>query len=81
MKDNKGHPKDFKYFDTTIKYQCPMIREDSAYPNEIEDIVEVVLEEERYGYFIKSTKPGYRTKYFYDKYIDWLFYTKYIKEV
>lgn len=81
MKDNNKHPRDFKYFDTSKTYLCPMIRETTEYPNEVEDIVEVRLQEERYGYFINAIKPGYQSKYFYDKYLSWLFYTNYIKEV
>ena len=81
MKDNKGHPKNFIYFDTTKTYLCPMIRSNTAYPNEIEDIVEVRLEENSHGYFVYAINPGYDTKYFYDRYLQWLFYTNYIKEI
>ena len=81
MKNTKGNLKNFIHFDTTKTYMCPMIREDSVYPNEIEEIVEVKLVEVKNGYDIISLKPGYKSKYFYDKYLDWLFYTNYIKEV
>lgn len=81
MKYNKKQPKDFIHFDTSKTYACPMIRSDSKYPNEIEDIVEVKLVEDSLGYFVDSIQPGYERKYFYDKYLDYLFHRNYIKEI
>lgn len=81
MQDNKNHPKDFIYFDTSKTYLCPMIRSETVYLNEIEDIIEVKLEKDRYGYFVYAINSGYEVKYFYDKYLEWLFYTGYIKDI
>lgn len=77
----KKLPKDMKIFDCKAIYKCPMIREDSAYPNEIEDLVEVKLTMKKYGYQVNSVLPGYKPKFFYDLYLDWLLYTKYITKV
>lgn len=78
MAKTKKFPKDMKMFDCTLTYRCPMIRKDSCYPNEIEDVVEVKLRADRYGYFVEALKEGYHNKFFYDLYLDWLLYTKYI---
>lgn len=77
---HKKQPKNFIYFDTSKTYLCPMIRKDSSYPNEIEDIVEVKLEMDRYGYTVRALSNQYHDKYFYDLFLNWLFYTKYITE-
>lgn len=80
MKNNKEKSKDLIYFDTSKTYICPMIRKGTIYPNEIEDEVEVRLQPAAGGYDIHAIKSGYDKKYFYDNYLQWLFYTGYIKE-
>lgn len=74
----KKQPKNFKYFDTSITYMCPMIRKDSKYPNEVDEITEVILKEDYLGYWLIPLNNDYNKKFFYDLYLDWLFYTKYI---
>lgn len=79
MKQMK-HPKNFKFFDTSKTYICPMIKKDSKYPNEVDEPTEVKLEVDKLGYWLIPLSDDYNKKYFYDLYLDWLFYTKYITE-
>ena len=78
MGKQKEQPTNFKYFDTNTIYSCPMIRKSTSYPNEVEDVIDVKLEMDRYGYKVIPMEDGYHSKYFYDLFLDWLFYTKYI---
>lgn len=66
--------------DLNAVYRCPMVRTGTKYPNEIEDIIDVKFVPYRFGgaYNIIPLEDGYDTKFFYDLYVDWLLYTKYI---
>lgn len=73
----------FKKLKLSGNYCCPMIREDSFYPNEVEDIIEIdfIARPQLNGYHLIPKVPGYREKFFYSDYIEWLIHTGYIKEV
>ena len=62
----KKQPKNFKYFDTSKIYICPMIRKDSTYPNEIDEVTEVTLKEDYLGYWLVPLSNDYNKKFFYD---------------
>ena len=81
MDRSKKFPKDMKMFDCSKTYRCPMVRTNRDPRIQIEDIIEVKLEPYKYGYFLIPQKEGYDRKFFYDLYLDWLFYTKYITVV
>lgn len=61
-------------------YILPMIRSTSKYPNEIEDIIECTVSHYKDGYIFKSILDGYDDKLFVDSYVEFLLFTKYIKE-
>lgn len=79
MKKNRL-PVNLDKIDLNAIYQCPMLRTGTKYPNEIEDIIDVKIEIAKVGlgYDIIPLKEGYDKKFFYDYYIEWLFYEKYI---
>lgn len=72
----------FKKLNLSGRYYCPMIRENTFYPNELEDIVEIefVAIPSLNGYNLIPKKKGYKTKFFYSDYIEWLIYTNYIRK-
>lgn len=61
-------------------YICPMVRKDSTYPNEVSELTEVKIV--RYpgggGYNVVPISNDYGQKFFYDNYLAFLLYTKYI---
>ena len=61
-------------FDTFKTYICPMIRSNTKVPNEVSDIVEVTISANKDGYVLRAIKEGYKLKFFYDTYLEWLFY-------
>lgn len=69
--------------DTNGIYECPMVRKNSYYPNELEDIVQIKFVPYKfgYGYNLIPLNNNYKQKFFYDVYIGWLLYTGYIKRV
>ena len=65
-------------------YECPMILKDSEYPYEKDEITQIKIEPYEYGgmyVLIPLNKEKYNIKYYYDKYMDWLFYTGYIRKL
>ena len=70
-------------------YLCPMVRKDSfnirdaiknGYGNEVSELTEVKIERYQYGggYNIVPISDEYYQKFFYDNYLAFLLYTKYI---
>lgn len=61
-------------------YLCPMVRKDSKYPDEVVEVAEVRIE--RYpgggGYNVIALSDQYVKKFFYDNYLAFLLYTKFI---
>ena len=79
----KRLPVNLDKIDLDAVYRCSMVRSDSKYPNEVSDIIDVKIEVHPYGlgYDIVPMVDGYDRKFFYDLYIDFLFYTGYITKV
>ena len=70
--------------DINATYVCPMIRKDSCWPNEIDELTMIKIEPYEYGGMYKLIpldQDTYNIKYFYDKYMDWLFHTAYIRKL
>lgn len=61
-------------------YILPMIRSNSKYPNEVEDLVECTVLHSKDGYRFKSTVEGYDDKLFVDSYVEFLIFTNYITQ-
>ena len=79
----KRLPVNLDKIDLDAVYRCPMVRSNSKYPDEIEHIIDVKIQVHAYGlgYDIVPLVDGYDTKFFYDLYIDFLFYRGYIVKV
>ena len=66
-------------FDMSKTYMCPMVRLDD-YEGKYPEIKEVHLETFDRGYKIVCNEEGYKEKLMYDRFLDWLFHTKWIYE-
>ena len=61
-------------------YMCPMVRKDSKYPDEVVELTEVKIERDfgGGGYNVIALSDDYVRHFFYDNYLAFLLYTKYI---
>lgn len=69
--------------DFNAVYLCPMIIKGDKFAPQQDEITEIKIEPYEYGYMYKLiplNEERYNIKYYYDNYMDWLFYTGYIKK-
>lgn len=80
-KKNKKYNPELIYFNTQHTYSIPLVKEGlNRYVDNEERVDDVVITQDLKTGYIKTFKEGYQSKWFMDKYFEWLLYTGYIKE-